>query len=66
MKWLVTLKLPEPDGALLREDIEFFKFVTERIAATEDLIESLSAGDKAIEWLSSLPVLPSLTVVRQR
>jgi transposase len=55
LQWLNNLKLPEPDGKLLSEDLELFVVLNERIAATESLIEQLSAGDEAVEWLLSLP-----------
>jgi transposase len=64
LEWLAAVELPDPDGTLLREDLAFFEVVTERIKATEDLIDRLSSGDEAIEWLSSLPGIgPFLSVL---
>lgn len=54
-QWLRSLKLAEPDGKLLDEDLELLIVLNERIAATEDLIAKLSEGDQAVEWLLSLP-----------
>ncbi len=55
LSWLRNLTLPHPDGQLLREDITLFTVLNERIAATEDLITELTAGDEAVSWLTSLP-----------
>jgi len=55
LRWLKALKLPEPDGKLLSEDLDLLAVLNERIAATEDLIQQLSAGDDAVDWLFSLP-----------
>ncbi len=55
LHWLQSLTLPEPDGALLREDLQFLETLRQRIAATEGLIKELAAGDAAVGWLRSLP-----------
>jgi len=55
LKWLKGLKLPEPDGKLLNEDLNLLLVLNEHIAATENLIAELSAGDDAVDWLFSLP-----------
>jgi transposase len=55
LQWLKELRLPEPDGKLLSEDLELLAVLNERISATEGLIENLSAQDKAVRWLFSLP-----------
>lgn len=55
LQWLKGLKLPQPDGKLLNEDLDLLVVLNARITATENLIEELSAGDEAVEWLSSLP-----------
>lgn len=55
LQWLRDLKLPDPDGRLLFEDLELLAVLNERIGATESLIKDLSAGDEAVNWLSSLP-----------
>jgi transposase len=55
LEWLASVELPEPDGALLREDLAFFEVVTNHIAATEDMIDRLSSGDPAVQWLASVP-----------
>lgn len=55
LQWLRTLKLPEPDGELLSEDLDLLIILNERIAVTESLIAELSEGDEAVDWLFSLP-----------
>lgn len=55
MEWLEDLELPHPDGELLDEDIKLLKVLRKRVAATEELIKELSAGDPAVVWLDSLP-----------
>ena len=55
LQWLRNLKLPEPDGKLLSEDLDLLIVLNERIAATESLIAELSAGDDVVDWLFSLP-----------
>lgn len=55
LQWLRNLKLPEPDGKLLSEDLDLLIVLNERIAATESLIAELSEGDEAVDWLFSLP-----------
>lgn len=54
-QWLQTLDLPDPDGPLLREDLELFKVLNERIAGIEALITKIAKGDQVVEWLRSLP-----------
>lgn len=55
LRWLRGLRLPDPDGAVLQEDVGLFEVLTERIGATEELIKELSAGDEAVDYLKSLP-----------
>jgi len=55
LQWLKALKLPEPDGELLNEDLNLLLVLNQRIAATENLISELSAGDDVVDWLLSLP-----------
>jgi transposase len=55
LQWLKNLKLPEPDGKLLNEDLGLLLVLNERIATTESLISELSEGDDAVDWLFSLP-----------
>ena len=58
-KGLLWLKegpeLPDPDGWLLREEVELAETLKEKIRATEGLIEELAEGDKAVGWPVSLP-----------
>ncbi len=54
-RWLRAVRLPEPDGRLLTEDLQFLETLEARIEATETLIEELAAGDQALPWLISLP-----------
>lgn len=55
MRWLMGLQLPDPDGWLLREDLELLEGLHERIGQPDVLIEMLSEGDEAVRWLKSLP-----------
>jgi transposase len=55
MSWLKGLKLPEPDGQLLWEDISLLEMLNNRIASTEGLLQELSAGEESVKWLASLP-----------
>jgi transposase len=58
-KGLLWLKegpeLPDPDGWLLREEVELAETLKEKIRATEGLIEELAEGDEAVGWLRTLP-----------
>lgn len=58
-KGLLWLKeqpdLPDPDGWLLREDVELAEVLKEKIRATEGLIKELAEGDEAVNWLRTLP-----------
>ncbi len=54
-RWLQSLTLPEPDGTLLAEDLEFLGVLDARIAATEELIAQLGKGDDLIHLLKTLP-----------
>lgn len=63
-RWLEGLRLPEPDGSLLCEDVALLGVLEERIVATEVLIQKLASGDEAVGWLASLPgVGPFLSVL---
>jgi transposase len=55
MAWLRQVDLPDPDGCLLREDLQLLQVFAEKVASTETLIEQLARGDEAVVWLSSLP-----------
>lgn len=55
LAWLQQVALPEPDGALLRDDVRFLAVLREQIVSTERLIRRLSQGDPAVGWLRSLP-----------
>lgn len=55
LQWLRGLQLPDPDGSLLREDLELLAVVQQRIKVTEGLLKDLAAGDEAVRWLESLP-----------
>jgi transposase len=64
LAWLEAVRLPEPDGRLLQEDLDLLKVLQERIAATEGLIQELASGDEAVGWLRSLPGIgPFLSVL---
>lgn len=55
LSWLRALELPEPDGALLREDLALLQVIQDRIAATESVIARLAANDEAVRLLRSVP-----------
>ena len=56
LRWLKQEpELPEPDGWLLREEVELVEVLKEKIRATEGLIKELAEGEAAVEWLRSLP-----------
>ena len=55
MAWLRTLRLPQPDGAILVRDLELLGQIREHIGGSDKLIAHLAAGDEAISWLRSLP-----------
>jgi transposase len=55
LQWLREVHLPEPDGALLEEDIRLLEVLGERIADSEGLLKELAAGEEAVGWLRSLP-----------
>lgn len=54
-EWLQRVVLPEPDGWLLKEDLEVLDLLSGHIGGTEALIGQLSADDKVVGWLDSLP-----------
>jgi transposase len=54
-EWLKGLLLPEPDGSLVREEVDLLEEITRRIEVTEELIAKLAAGDPAVAWLASVP-----------
>jgi transposase len=56
LRWLKEeIKLLEPDGWLLQEEVELAETLKGKIRATEGLIKELAAGDEAVGWLRSLP-----------
>lgn len=55
LAFLRTLQLPDPDGQLLAEDLKLLEVMHERIAATNSMLKKLAAGDRAVQWLASLP-----------
>jgi len=48
-------ELPDPDGWLLREDVDLAETLKAKIRSTEGLIKDLAEGDEAVGWLRSLP-----------
>ena len=48
-------ELPDPDGWLLREDVELAETLKAKIRSTEGFIKDLAEGDEAVGWLRSLP-----------
>jgi transposase len=55
LEWLRELTLCEPDGRLLRDDLDLLKALREHIASTDSLIAELASDDEAVTWLASLP-----------
>ena len=56
LRWLrEETELPEPDGRLLREEVELAETLKQKIRSTESLIAELAEGDEAVGWLRSLP-----------
>lgn len=64
--WLEAVELPEVDRRLLDEDLCLLDTVSERVAATEGLIEELSAGDPVVTRLKSLPGIGKFLAVLVR
>lgn len=54
-RWLQSLTLPEPDGSLLGEDLEFLAALDARVVATEELIATLAKDDALVRLLKTLP-----------
>lgn len=55
MQWLRGVPVPEPDRRVLDSDLAVLEILQTRIAATNDLLKTLSTGDEAVRWLGSLP-----------
>jgi transposase len=53
--WLRRVQLPDPDGLLLKEDLELLEFLQHEISKTNRLIAELAQGDKAVQFLASVP-----------
>jgi len=55
--WLreAVTQLPDPDSALLRQDLELLGQLDEHVAATEDWLAEWVRGDERVRWVSSLP-----------
>lgn len=54
-QWLRDLPLPASDREVLACDLTVLETLQSRITATNDLLKDLSAHDKAVHWLKSLP-----------
>lgn len=54
-QWLCEVPLPESDRRVLDSDLTLLEVLQDRIAATNNLLKALSAGDEAVRWLASLP-----------
>ncbi len=54
-KWLHALSLPDPDAALLREDLDLLETLRKQLKETKTRIKRLAADDMAIRWLISVP-----------
>ena len=62
--WLEELRLPEPDGTILRGDLELLRTVIEHIGQSNAQVARLAEGDRAVGWLASLPGIgPFLSVL---
>ena len=55
LAWLRALTLPDPDGRLLRDDLDLLETLREHIGSTDSLIAELAAGDEVVTWIASLP-----------
>lgn len=45
-EWLENLRLPNPDGNILSEDLTLLEALKERVSSSEGLIKTLSQGDQ--------------------
>ena len=54
-QWLHVVPLPESDRQVLDSDLTLLEVLQSRIAATNDLLQTLAASDEAVHWLASLP-----------
>lgn len=62
--WLEGLRLPEPDGTILREDLSLLRTVIEHIGKSNALVARLAGGEPAVAWLASMPGIgPFLSVL---
>lgn len=48
-------QVPDPDSALLRQDLELLEQLAEHVEATEDWLGSWVQDDERVKWVSSLP-----------
>jgi transposase len=55
LQWLRATPLPEPDRRVLDTDLTLLEELQDRIAATNELLKELAAGDQAVRWLGSVP-----------
>ncbi len=55
LQWLRAVELPASDRHLLDGDLTLLGVLKERITATNDVLDDLSASDEAVRWLRSLP-----------
>jgi transposase len=53
--WMKSLTLAEPDGGLLGEQLVLIEHLQSRLRTTDGMLEDLSRGDEAVQWLRSLP-----------
>ncbi len=51
----MVAKLPHPESALLRQDLELLGQLDEHIKATEEWLGSWVQEDKGVRWVRSLP-----------
>jgi transposase len=64
--WLRTVMLPEPDGALLKEDLVLLDVLYAQIMATDGLLKELAKGDEIVRLLASVPGIGSFLSVLVR
>jgi transposase len=54
-QWLAEVPLPDSDRHVLDSDLALLEVLQRHIAASNDLLKALSAGDEPVRWLASLP-----------
>jgi len=53
--WLKTIPLKEQDREMLKEDLELYDALEERISRSEQMVHKLAHGDKRVKLLKTIP-----------